>query len=157
MSYCPNCGNEMIDSSKFCGECGVSVENGAERNTPSNGQLVSSDAGTRTDSEAVVGEAKPASQSETGFLDKIASAASWFAVSVMVLLASATITESVTGMSVRTALRTTVYVALAIFAVPGTRDYLRKEYGFTFSRGLVVVSVIMGPILNEAFITPPLA
>lgn len=200
MPHCLKCGTEIADSDKFCGECGVSLENTKEpiaasagaKNTDStvrgnekeakshrtdkttrkrtenssaedeernldDNQLASADVETGDVSRSPTGQAHTPSQSERGFIDKIAPATSWLAASFMVYLAGATITESVAGMPVRTALGTAVYIALAIFVAPPTRDYLQGQYGMSFSRGFIVVVVIMTPLFNEGFITPPIS
>lgn len=132
--YCPVCGESMSREANFCPECGS--ENAAPGGAPT---------------------ATPTADSEQSIIDTIAPAASWLAVILMFLLAVGTITESVSGMPVRLAVSTMIYVLLGLFATPPLRRYLEAKLDLEFERAAVVVVIVVGTIGNEGLIAPPLA
>lgn len=132
--YCPVCGESMPREANFCPECG------SENATPG-------DAPTSS----------PTTDSEQSLVDTLAPAASWLAVILMFLLAVGTITESVAGMPVRLAVSTVGYVLLGLFAAPPLRRRLEATLDTEFERAAVVVILVVGTIVNEGLIAPPLA
>lgn len=132
--YCTACGEIIPRTSKFCPECGTA--------DPANGGTQSS---------------APPATDEKGLIDTIAPAASWIGVILMFLLAVGTITESVSGMPVRMAVSTVIYVLLGLFAAPPVRRWLEATADVAFERAIVVVIIVVGTIVNEGLIAPPLA
>lgn len=132
--YCPVCGESMPREANFCPECGS--ENGTPGGAPTTA---------------------PTADSEQSFVDTIAPAASWLGVILMFLLAVGTITESVAGMPVRMAVSTAGYVLLGLFAAPPLRRRLEATLDVELERAAVVVVIVVGTIVNEGLIAPPLA
>lgn len=124
---------------KYCTECGAAIDGRA---------VICPECGVQ------VGAIET---SDGSTLDTVATVASWAGVVLMLLLAVGTVTESVSGMPVRMAVATLVYLCLAAFAAPPVRRYLDTEYDVAFGRGTVVVILLGVGLANEAVIAPPLA
>ena len=88
-------------------------------------------------------------------IDRAAPVASWLAAGVLVLLAGGTVTNSVSGPSVRLLCATMVYFLLAAFVAPPVRGYLHWKRRVTLSRSVVVTVLIVGILVNEAALAPP--
>ena len=82
--------------------------------------------------------------------------ASWFAAGFLILLAVGVATESVSGQPVRLICTTSIYALLAAFAAPPVRGYFTRKLRVTISRPIVVIILVVGAILNQAAVAPPL-
>jgi len=82
--------------------------------------------------------------------------ASWFAASFLILLAVGVATESVSGQPVRLICTTSIYALLAAFAAPPVRGYFTRKLRVTIPRPIVVIILVVGAILNQAAVAPPL-
>ncbi len=81
---------------------------------------------------------------------------SWFAAGFLILLAVGVATESVSGQPVRLICTTIIYVLLAAFAAPPVRGYFTRKLRVTIPRPIVVIILVVGTILNQAAVAPPL-
>jgi len=82
--------------------------------------------------------------------------ASWFAAGFLILLAVGVATESVSGQPVRLICTTSIYALLAAFAAPPVRGYFTRKLRVTIPRPIVVIILVVGAILNQAAVAPPL-
>lgn len=87
--------------------------------------------------------------------DKTTPVISWTAAAFLVILAGGTVTESVSGMPVRMVFSTSIYLLLAAFAAPPVRSYLQGALQLRFSRLTVVLLLVIGVLLNEEMVAPP--
>jgi len=87
--------------------------------------------------------------------DKAAPVISWIAAVFLVILAAGTVTERVSGMPLRMVFSMSVYLLLAAFVAPPVRSYLQEELQVSFSRPTVVLILIIGVLLNEEMLAPP--
>lgn len=87
-------------------------------------------------------------------LNKTGPAISWIASAFLVILAGGTITESVSGASIRMLFSTSVYLLLAAFAAPPVRIYLQEKLQVGFPRLVVVTILATGVVVNEEVFAP---
>ena len=80
----------------------------------------------------------------------------WFAAGFLLLLAVGVATESVSGQPVRLICTTIIYALLAAFAAPPVRGYFIRKLRVTIPRPIVVIILVVGAILNQAAVAPPL-
>jgi hypothetical protein len=88
-------------------------------------------------------------------IDAIAPIISWIAAAFLVVLAGETITDSVSGLPIRTISSTAIYLSLAVFAAPPVRGHLQEKLQLEFPRSVVVIVLIAGVIANEEILAPP--
>jgi len=89
-------------------------------------------------------------------IDRIAPLVSWIGAVFLVVLAGGTMTEHLSGTSIRTVASASVYLLLAAFATPPVRSRLQERLRVTFSRPVVVVVLTAGVLVNEEVVAPPM-
>ena len=174
-TYCGSCGSAVGHDNAFCPDCGAAQTGQAREPHQRSDQFRQkraegaarhhSDGGTtqrgdrspgRHTRDGTVPHERGEPETEQTLLDRLSGAAAWVGVVVAGLLASGTVTESVSGMPVRLSAATGIYLLVALFTAPPVRAYLTDRFDLEIPRSLVVAVFFILVLANETLVAPPI-